>query len=343
MAGDQDDPTQPDAPGWYADPFSATGSGERYWDGKRWGTNERPLGRHSIGVTTDTRNVVPMRRSKKGKGGGKRRLTGPAAPGRNRQIAVFAGFIALVLAVSVVVPKLTGGGAKPDRVGLPENFVPARPPVGTEAQGAPLGRPAQVPSGSGAYDIALHQDGNDTPVTFDACRPIHYVINPTGAPEGGVDLVHEAIARVSVATGFKFKYDGTTDERPDKQREAYQPDRYDKKRWAPVLIAWSNEAAYPQLAGYIDGVAGPLIERADDGRLVYVSGQVVLDTQTTEVTPATRKAVMLHELGHVMGLDHVPDHKQLMHSEGNFAVNDFADGDLRGLSTLGTQDCVPGI
>ena len=38
------DQYQPDAPGWYPDPWSATGGGERYFDGKRWGTNERPRG-----------------------------------------------------------------------------------------------------------------------------------------------------------------------------------------------------------------------------------------------------------------------------------------------------------
>ena len=79
MAGGKDDPTQPSEPGWYEDPFSATGTGERYWDGKKWGTNERPLGRHSTGVTTEAR-VLPM----KGHRRKKRRVTGPAAPGRNR-------------------------------------------------------------------------------------------------------------------------------------------------------------------------------------------------------------------------------------------------------------------
>ena len=49
-------------------------------------------------------------RKRKGRAG-KRRLTGPAAPGRNRQIAVFAGFIALVLAATYVLPRFTGGDA----------------------------------------------------------------------------------------------------------------------------------------------------------------------------------------------------------------------------------------
>src|SRR2546421_9815019 len=35
----------PEEPGWYPDPWSATGKDERYFDGKRWGTTDRPLGR----------------------------------------------------------------------------------------------------------------------------------------------------------------------------------------------------------------------------------------------------------------------------------------------------------
>ena len=38
---------RPSAPGWYPDPWSATGQGERYFDGREWGSTERPLARHA--------------------------------------------------------------------------------------------------------------------------------------------------------------------------------------------------------------------------------------------------------------------------------------------------------
>src|SRR3954452_13010515 len=49
--GRRDDPGAPgtpDQPGWYPDPWSATGSGERYFDGKRWGGTDR--GRDTVVV-----------------------------------------------------------------------------------------------------------------------------------------------------------------------------------------------------------------------------------------------------------------------------------------------------
>ena len=41
---------------------------------------------------------------------------------------------------------------------------------------------------------------------------------------------------------------------------------------------------------------------------------------------------MLHEFGHLIGLDHTSDRTQIMFSEAQLNVRDYADGDLRGLS-----------
>ena len=107
-----------------------------------------------------------------------------------------------------------------------------------------------------------------TPVAFDPCRPVHYVVNPQGAPDDGAELVRTAIADLSTATGLHFVDDGSTTERPDKQRDAYQPERYSPNRWAPVLIAWSDEQEFPGLAGYLAGIAGPSTVYSASGKSV---------------------------------------------------------------------------
>jgi hypothetical protein len=38
----------PREPGWYPDPFSATGDGERYFDGRGGGTPGGPPPRHTV-------------------------------------------------------------------------------------------------------------------------------------------------------------------------------------------------------------------------------------------------------------------------------------------------------
>ena len=99
------------------------------------------------------------------------------------------------------------------------------------------------------------------------------------------------------------------------------------------------------MAGYVAGVGSPVTATTDSGDYAYVSGQVVLDRQQLDPGGARRpveaKAVLLHELGHLVGLDHTADETQLMYSEAQFNVQDYRDGDRRGLAALGTQQCYP--
>jgi hypothetical protein len=78
-----------------------------------------------------------------------------------------------------------------------------------------------------------------------------------------------------------------------------------------------------------------------------VTGTVSLDaTELPELledpddVPVVR-AIVLHELGHLVGLAHVDDDTQLMYPEAQRAVTDYADGDLTGLARLGAGPCVP--
>lgn len=218
------------------------------------------------------------------------------------------------------------------------------PPPGVGAAAAPLGAPP-VTAASDGYRFPASSDPGQEMVAFDPCRTVHYVVRPDGAPAGGQQLVEEAVAEVSAATGLQFVDDGPTAEGPGEDRDPYQPERYGK-RWAPVLITWSDPAEVPGLAGNVAGLAGPVTRQAPDGTLVHVTGQVVLDAPDLRASLEQRgdtagvRGVVLHELAHVVGLDHVDDPGQLMHPDGN-GVTGLADGDRAGLARLGAGDCVP--
>lgn len=326
--GKKEDEIRPSKAGWYPDPWSADGSGERYFDGKKWGTSERPFSREATVTKLKSRHSVRA---------------------RMRPWIPLLIFVAAVLTVWGIGRWRESGRHGATTITLPPvtTRLTRHPPPGVGEAAAPLGQPAPVPAGNGKFAFLEHQpDQPNVPVAWDPCRPIHYVVNPAGAPRDGVALIRASVARLQTATGLHFVYDGTTTERPSNGREQYEPDRY-PGRWAPVLIAWSNDNSFPDLAGSTAGATMPLSWSPDGVNEVYVSGQVVLDSRDLSLKampyrPLVR-AVILHELGHLAGLEHTSDRRQLMFSEVQFNVGDYQQGDLRGLAKLGTQACFPSV
>ena len=76
-----------------------------------------------------------------------------------------------------------------------------------------------------------------------------------------------------------------------------------------------------------------------------MSGQVALDAaQLADVVRfnggrAVAIATITHELGHLVGLAHVDDPRQLMYPHARSLVSTFGNGDLTGLAALGNGTC----
>lgn len=210
-------------------------------------------------------------------------------------------------------------------------------------------RPAPTTSGAHAF-VARLPDGQ--PVTYDACRPIRYVINPAGMPPGGDKLITEAVQVVSAASGLTFDYAGLTDERPGDKRPIRQSERYGDE-WAPVLIAWVDQAELVTDASSgpsdpdtdVEGEGGSTSVTPGGPELTrYVTGQIRLSRQaisddlTRSHGAAIVRAVIVHELGHVLGLDHVADQGELM-APVNTGQTELGPGDRQGFAFVGAGPC----
>lgn len=227
---------------------------------------------------------------------------------------------------------------------------PAPPAASSDAatpSEAPLSAsPSSTAAAGTGYAVLETDDTTGEPIRYSACRPIRYVTHLDGAPAEVDRLVTEAVATIARATGLEFVDEGTTDEEPDPDREA-QVAQYGDDQWAPVLIAWTDDRTIPDLDGDTVGLAGSQAYTDSEGRSAYVSGDVMLDgpdltdiLDEEEDGAAMVRAVVEHELGHLVGLDHVDDRTQLMFAEDNPGVVAPAAGDLAGLALMGQGPCV---
>ncbi|MGY2129426.1 matrixin family metalloprotease [Blastococcus sp. SYSU DS0617] len=272
--------------------------------------------------------------------------TAPAPRRRRRRLARLRRW----LTAAVVLAAVVAGALLLDRAGLPGSRVAPLagnagfPSPGGDAAGEPLGVPLDAPAVGGTHAFVALQPGSGRPVAYDPCRPIRYVVRPDDAPPGTEGLLEEAFSRVSAITGLQFVEEGPTDEQPSSDREPFQPDRYGD-RWAPVLVSWQTERDDPELVTAA-GRAGSAWVSRPGGPRVYVTGSVTLDAADfAEILGYPggydiARAIVLHELGHLVGLGHIDDPSQLMYPETGTAL-DFASGDLTGLAQLGRGECVP--
>jgi hypothetical protein len=205
----------------------------------------------------------------------------------------------------------------------------------------PLGTPAPTTGQGGYAFMSTHADGS--PVAFDPCRQVHVVVNPAHEPPGARDVLLRVLGKLTTASGLQFVVDGETTEVMRTDRRAYQPDVYGDS-WAPVLITWDLPAS-PLLGDGVLGRAGPLPfagREPDSAR--WVSGQAVfnapaLAAQMELGRDDDAEAVLLHELGHVVGLAHVTDPFQVMFDTNSYPLSSYRAGDRRGLELLGMGRC----
>jgi hypothetical protein len=199
--------------------------------------------------------------------------------------------------------------------------------------------------GSGSYTF-LETNSDGSPVRFNPCAPIHYVTNLAQGPGNAASLIQGVLSQVSAATGLSFVDDGPTNEVPAANRPAYQPSRYGPN-WAPVLIAWSTSSQSSLLpsGGSVIGEGGASWVQAPGQNKVYVTGQAVINADDTTTLLAslgsgsTLGDLLLHELGHLVGLGHTTDAAQVMYPVllPQVHPSEYGAGDLAGLGHLGQR------
>lgn len=169
---------------------------------------------------------------------------------------------------------------------------------------------------------------------WNPCQPISYALNLSGAPGFARTDVEAAIARVEAATGLDFQYAGETagglDGRP--------PTGVD------TVIAFASPSENDALSGAA-GLGGGSYSPAWYGADPRVVNGFVLVNRTVSFTQGLGgsglQGLLLHEIGHMVGLDHVDDYGEVMYPVMHPLPNGYGPGDRQGLWALGAaQGCL---
>lgn len=235
-----------------------------------------------------------------------------------------------------------GSGVRDAAIAL----VPGSPPATPGGPGATPGGPDLLAPWTGpAPQSSLYAfiGGQDVPYPLASCT-IPYVINPDGAPAHAQSDVEEALRRIGSVSGLQFRFEGLrTDDLPTWELEERRQQGYlGYDGYPPLLIAYATQEQFPILSGSADGVVGfggPALSRDADGRTIWASGQVVIGTAfANEARGGFARhnhhgVIMLHELGHAIGLGHPAADGQMM--SGVTSRTTFGDGDRYALTVLG--------
>ena len=209
--------------------------------------------------------------------------------------------------------------------------------TGTEAAAVlpapiPLTGPSGPPTSSTSY--AFTRQTASGPVRWNPCQLIHYSVNLGGYPAAERQVISEALNRLQSATGLTFVAVGDT---------TYTPTTSNPTGGIPagsdMVIALTDEA-------HTDLVPGSIVGRADISYSTSIlRATVVIDMGDVAANPDWSSTgpgpVLLHELGHSVGLAHVADPTQIMNDTATpTGPTTYAAGDLAGLWWLGAaQGC----
>jgi hypothetical protein len=195
-----------------------------------------------------------------------------------------------------------------------------------------------------AFGFISRSAAGDPVARWNPCAPIGYRVNARLGGTGALADTRGALARIHRVTGLRFVYRGSTRIIPRGRPTAGYP------RGTDLVVSWARPAQTTLLGGGVAGQGGPSWVIWGQGartKAMITRGFVVLNADLDlgggfgggvhNGWYGTRGQLLMHELGHAVGLDHPrqDDRWEIMYPTMTDKRAVWGAGDRHGLSHLG--------
>jgi matrixin len=193
--------------------------------------------------------------------------------------------------------------------------------------------PAAVAGNPSDYSVNTHLGQR---LRWNPCAPIHWRADLRNAPAGTLSALKSAVAALSSKSGIPFVYDGAA---------TFIPQRGGPAGPAPLVVSFGRRPGRPSASNYLTGgtnvgyggftATGVYVQ----GKAVYkiTRGFAVIDADRYPfLSSKVKQGVLMHELGHAVGLNHAKYSSELMYPTiSNSSPSGYSAGDLNGLRLVG--------